>query len=355
MPTSPSLSSPSALRLPRKDTAPTNGITVGLLGSVGVACMSTTPVTTIWSPVTFQTRFRRYHAFSAMPAPRLGLLSLISWPVAGSMVASCSASELPWSYRITASPLPPGAESSSATSPAPFVLLYVWIRTSAVMTPARQISVLPFGVYLVSQVVARRAGPAGEVQRGMARAAEVRGAVVVDVCSPAHVGEARRVLAAAEIQRAHGAETICPRRAGEAERGQHGDGPDALVEVSSDHHSLRPAVREIRPNPVVMSAVSPMGLTPSRQRPLDSSIDILDSAAGPVNAGAQRGSVSARFNRAPARHACWTRPCVVVSDALGRFGLHARRYPLQISGHFVGESLELVVGMLARPLIFFGG
>jgi len=40
-----------------------------------------------------------------------------------------------------------------------------------------------------------------------------------------------------------------------------------------------------------MSAVSPMGLTPSRQRPLDSSIDILDSAAGPVNAGAQRGSV----------------------------------------------------------------
>src|SRR5262249_19394625 len=48
--------------------------------------------------------------------------------------------------------------------------------------------------------VPRGAGAAGEVQRGVSRAAQVQGAIVVDVRSPAHVGEALRVLVVAKIQ-----------------------------------------------------------------------------------------------------------------------------------------------------------
>ena len=72
-------------------------------------------------------------------------------------------------------------------------------------------------------------------------------------------------------------------------------------------------MRENCPNPVVMSAVRPVGLTPSRRRPLDSSIDILDSAAGPVN---EMGEMLDRADDAtpaprmsPPRFTEPTRPC----------------------------------------------
>src|SRR5262249_36317301 len=116
---------------------------------------------------------------------------------------------------------------------------------------------------------------------GVCRAAKVQGLVVVDVCSPAHVGETRGVLVVAEIQYCGAVRRRRPRRAGEAERGQHCDGPEALVEVSPHHHSLRPAGERDRPEPVVMSAVCPVCPTSSRQRTLAWSVDILNSAPGP--------------------------------------------------------------------------
>src|SRR5262249_2460831 len=160
-PTSPSVSSPSALRVPWKNNVGPTCPSMPLLGSVGVTCLNTAPLTFSRSLLTSVFTSRLYHVFSAMPASRLTLVSLVSCPVFGSMVASCSASELPWSYRIRASPLPPGAASSRATSPAPFVLLYVWMRTSACRNRLLQIRVDPPGVYLVSHV--SPAGPAPPV------------------------------------------------------------------------------------------------------------------------------------------------------------------------------------------------
>ena len=50
MPTSPWLSSPSALRLPWKDNGGPTGPATGLLGSVGVACLFTRPSTCSTAP-----------------------------------------------------------------------------------------------------------------------------------------------------------------------------------------------------------------------------------------------------------------------------------------------------------------
>ncbi|HKB38525.1 MAG TPA: hypothetical protein VKD72_18930, partial [Gemmataceae bacterium] len=80
------------------------------------------------------------------------------------------------------------------------MLLYVWIRTSAQKyNPGQGRAIADLRVAVRGKFrqprVPRGAGAPGEVQRGVAGAAQVRGAVVVDVSSPAHVGEARRVLA----------------------------------------------------------------------------------------------------------------------------------------------------------------
>src|SRR5262249_10338466 len=129
------------------------------------------------------------------------------------------------------------------------------------------------------------ASAAGEVQSAVTRAAQVRDAVVVDVGSPAHVGEACRVLAVGEVQRIRaGLRRNRPRRSGDSERNEACEGADALVEAKRHRHALRPAVREIGPNPAVMSAVcSPCVPPPPGRAPSTRAATFWTWPPGPVN------------------------------------------------------------------------
>src|SRR5262249_11774185 len=99
-PTSPVASTPARTPTPSAPEKVSDGPTCvvsALSGSVGTWCLNTVPATSTVPAATVTSMLARYHAFSAMAAPRLTVLSVTSLP-AWSTVASTRVSVLPASY-----------------------------------------------------------------------------------------------------------------------------------------------------------------------------------------------------------------------------------------------------------------
>ena len=149
---------------------PIGGGSNALFGLVATECRVTLPVTvTLGSEVSVMSIVTRYQTFSRIPPPSETLLSTASLPV-WSTVTSWSTSVLPASRTSRAKPFLPVASLKSASNPAPFELLNLLIRMSALSVSWHASS--GSGVVAsktVSHVLPAGSGTAGEIERRCAR------------------------------------------------------------------------------------------------------------------------------------------------------------------------------------------